>query len=276
MKNTIFTIVFCLSTLPVCVFGIDNDFNSKLMNATFKIQGTGSSGTGFVIVEPFRDDPSRGIPVLVTANHVFESIKSDGCLVLLRTRNGTEFEKLIVPLQIRDHDKPLWVRHPKVDIAAIRIQIPTNACLEGISTKMLASETDLKEIEIHPGDEVMALGYPYGLESNSAGFPVLRSGKIASYPLTPIDVNKTFMVDLAVFGGNSGGPVYYEYYDRAYGHAMNVGTRHAKIIGIVVEQVMVNEPVKTMDDEGIRNHRLSIAVVVHAKYIHDVVHIVAP
>src|SRR5438876_10762205 len=81
----------------------------------------------------------------------------------------------------------------------------------------------LSEFEVNPGEELICLGYPFGAESNTGGFPILRSGRIASYPLLPTESTKTFLFDFSIFPGNSGGPVYLSSNNRTYGGRMHTG-----------------------------------------------------
>jgi len=78
-----------------------------------------------------------------------------------------------------------------------------------VSVDLLATDEVFIRYEIHTGDELLSLGYPFGLPANSAGFPILRSGKIASYPLIPAKKHRTFLYDVQAQSGNSGGPVYF-------------------------------------------------------------------
>ena len=55
---------------------------------------------------------------------------------------------------------------------------------------------------------MMTLGFPRGLAANAAGFPILRAGRVASYPVAPARIFPTFLLDFSVFPGNSGGPVF--------------------------------------------------------------------
>ena len=55
---------------------------------------------------------------------------------------------------------------------------------------------------------MMALGFPRGLAANQAGFPILRSGRVASFPVAPAKSFPTVLLDFTVFPGNSGGPVF--------------------------------------------------------------------
>src|SRR5437868_11966238 len=92
-----------------------------------------------------------------------------------------------------------------------------------ISTSLLAEDQMLSQFEVNPGEELSCLGYPFGAESNAAGFPILRSGRIASYPLLPTESTQKFLFDFAIFPGNSGGPVYLSSSNRTYGGRMHTG-----------------------------------------------------
>ena len=72
----------------------------------------------------------------------------------------------------------------------------------------LPGERALETLRVQPGDEMMVLGYPRGLSANPLGFPILSAGKVASYPLSPADKYPTYLVNMNVHAGNSGGPVY--------------------------------------------------------------------
>jgi S1-C subfamily serine protease len=103
---------------------------------------------------------------------------------------------------------------------------------------------------------MLALGFPEGLSANTAGFPILRSGRVASFPLEPSSAFPTFLLDFAVFPGNSGGPVYMA--EGARRRPGADGTQSAQFIaGILTRQVELS------------GQNLSIGVVVHAKFIRE-------
>jgi len=170
------------------------DISTILMRSTFKIQGEESLGTVFIMGKPSADKPDKHYYVLITAAHVLEAIKVDVATVHLRKQVGDQFVRLLYPLQIRNKGIPLWTRHPDVDVAAMRVRLPKDADMRLISTNLLGTDKILEEFQVHPGDQLLVLGFPYGAEANEAGFPILRSGRIASYPLTP---NKSYKDVLA-------------------------------------------------------------------------------
>src|SRR2546427_3532231 len=99
-------------------------------------------------------------------------------LHMRREKKAGEWERLLVPLQIRSSGHDLGTKHPQADVAVMYISVPRDVAIPLVTTNLLADDKTLQEFEIHPGDEVNCLGFPLGAESNDAGFPVLRSGKI--------------------------------------------------------------------------------------------------
>src|SRR5690606_30568734 len=112
------------------------------------------------------------------------------------------------PLQIRDepggHER--WIKHPERDVAAMTITAPPEFAKAAIPLNWLAQDDTFSSYNVAAGDEMMALGFPRGLAANQAGFPILRSGRVASFPIAPASIFPTFLLDFTVFPGNSGGP----------------------------------------------------------------------
>src|SRR5581483_6662713 len=107
-----------------------------------------------------------------------------------------------------------------------------------IPENWLAADDTFAKYSVTPGDEMMALGFPEGLSANAAGFPILRAGRVASYPLGPSSAFPTFLLDFRVFPGNSGGPVYVD-----DGQAENAAAdaKTPMIAGMLTQQVQVGE-----------------------------------
>jgi hypothetical protein len=104
-----------------------------------------------------------------------------------------------------------------------------------IDMGFLTNDDRLKRYEIHPGDELLCLGFPLAAEANEMGFPILRSGRIASYPLIPTKDIKSLLYDFYALEVNSGGPVYFTYETRYFGGALRTGGIEG-IVGLVSEQ----------------------------------------
>lgn len=182
-----------------------------LIEATVRIEqkveaGRSTVGTGFIVKAAAPDGTPRTI--LITANHVLAQMPRDKASVGFRLRDAEgQWRYAPVSVRIRDADGgPLWTRHPTQDVAGI--ELPPGVTDEGLPADQLPGARALDNLGIEPGDEMMVLGYPHGFSANRAGFPILRSGRVASFPLSPADRYPTYMLDFSVFAGNSGGPVY--------------------------------------------------------------------
>ena len=190
------------------------DLSIALIQATVQVdQPQGEDhrtvATAFLVDDPTPDGRPR--TVLVTAGHVFGEMPGPQARIGWRTQGADGVWRFDPkPLAIRDGATELWVRSPSRDIAAIEVTAPPEFARAAIPLSWLAGSDLFERYGIGPGDEVMALGYPRGLSSNGAGFPILREGRIASYPLSPAAQFPNFLVDFNAMPGNSGGPVFLE------------------------------------------------------------------
>jgi hypothetical protein len=246
------------------------------MCATFRLAGANSLGTAFLLGRPLPNEPGRAAYVLVTARHVLSDIPEDQAILFLRTCVNGVYQKIEYPIQIRANGVPLWSQHPAADVAAMYVRLPTAADLQLLSIDMLATDQILERYEVHPGDVVSCLGFPYGAEANDAGFPILRSGQISSYPLVPTTQYPTFLFDFRVFGGNSGGPVYFTATNRTYGGATHLGETIAVVMGLVSQEQVIEEEVRSLAETRRVKHALGLAVVIAAPLIRETVDLLPP
>ena len=245
------------------------DIDTAMMNATFRILGPDAgvpgknlTGTGFLVGRPLPKDPTKFYLVAVTAAHVLHGISGDFIVCVVRTKNDDgQFERALVQVPIRKNGAPLWKEHPSADVAAFYIRLPKNHAMEVVPMDLLATDEAFEQYQFHPGDEVSGLGYPFGYELNEFGFPILRSGRIASYPLTPVKVMKEFYVDFSAFGGNSGGPVYISAENRSGNSSINLGSIIFRVVGIVTESILSPD----------RTQNAGITRVVHAQFIRETI-----
>lgn len=261
---------FCL--MPKMVVAVNLDINTILMRSTFKIVGeNGKVGTVFILGKP--SSTGRSQYVLVTAAHVLEDLTGNSAIIFLRRKEEDKYIKVPYLYQIRQDGRPVWVKHPDADVAAMFISIPEGFDIALASTEILATDKVLEDYDIYPGRELKVLGFPFGLESNLAGFPILRTGCIASFPLIPAHELKTFLMDFRVFGGNSGGPVYFHapsWQKRGSGD-IGRGPEVQIILGLVSEQKFMTEAQEAKD-----KCQLSIATVVHGALIKETVNLLPP
>ena len=265
------------------------DFPVELINATVQIEqdlgnNTKTVGTAFLVSAPTPDGRPR--TVLVTTGHLFERMPKPEIRIgwrlgssvgdwryapgplTIRTPGPAPLEAsasaspAATPMISATEGRPIWMRHPTQDLAVISIQAPPEFAKAAIPLSWLADERTFTRYGVSPGDEMMALGFPRGLSSNRAGFPILRWGRVASYPLSPVSNFPTFLLDFRVFDGNSGGPVFMADPDRGRGEgaaAAKTGPGAYFVAGVLIKQVES------------RGDRLEIGVVVHAKHVREAI-----
>lgn len=237
------------------------EFNTAMFESTFAITDNKTFGTAFILLRPDKQNPEKGYYVLITANHVLNGMQKEAVVLLRRKVKENDFEIFSLKLFVRD-DKgnPLWKTFGDSDVAVMYIAIPEQFKPSAIiSTSLLATDEAMKTYGIHPGDELQALGYPYR-QSSPVFYPILRSGKIASYPLLPSKDVKTYYLDFEVYSGNSGGPVYLSQNPRAYGNGLTIGNVNL-ITGLVSQQLK----------EPLTETPIKIAVIVPSQFIIDAI-----
>ncbi|MBX3476587.1 MAG: trypsin-like peptidase domain-containing protein [Brevundimonas sp.] len=238
------------------------DLTLALIGATIQLdqpdgQGTRTVGAGFLIEAPRPDGTPR--TVLVTAAHVLNQMPGAQMRVGWRSAladGSWKFEPQPVTIRAAD-DQPLWTRHPDRDIAVMEITAPDAFTRAAIPLGWLADRNTLAAYQVGPGDELFSLGFPRGLSSNRAGFPILRVGRVASWPLSPVAAFPTFLLDFTVFPGNSGGPVFWT--PAARSAPGKAEPDHPFIAGVLAQEVLVSD------------ERLNLGVVVQAVYVREAI-----
>jgi len=265
-------VIALLILIDVGTIATARDLNTIMMEVTCKITGQASSGTGFVIGKPDEMNPPKAFYVLVTADHVLRAAQGERVKLTFRQKQADNtWRRIDVPLQIREKKKELWQKHPDVDVAAIFVRLPPNVVTTLLSTDLFVDDAKLNEYELHPGQELFCLGYPFGAEANAQGFPILRSGRIASYPITPTSNHKTFLFDFTVFRGNSGGPVYFFQHDPTYGGKRRIGTTIYGVIGIVIKERNITQKIQELYEKTEKVTPLQLGEVIHATFIKELV-----
>ena len=271
-------ITVCIAIIPVIVRAdtVVTHLAPMLMESTFRIEGPGpgggaGTGTCFLLSQPMRTNASGGWNLLITANHVLEGISSDQATLILRMKHpdGT-FTRTNATLQIRKAGTPLWTRHPTADVAVLMAALPADFIQnhQWVTAGFLAGDDEFSRVDIRPGDELMCLGYPFGIEANSAGFPILRSGRVASYPVAPSTNAPTLLFDMPVYGGNSGGPVFFDFRKRDIpGIPQEAWCDTVGIAGLITEDISQTSYSQDYFETVTRRNPLGLAIVVPAEFI---------
>ncbi len=242
------------------------DLAVELIQATVQLEasygdGTRNVGTGFLVEAPGPNGRPR--VVLITAEHVLSRMPGQVMTIGYRATNtdGTwKYQPQTV--EIRKGSTSLWVTSAGHDVAAIEV-VPTEASgREAVPAAWLADDAAFSANGIGPGDEMMALGYPLGMAANPAGFAILRSGKVASYPIAPSRQFPTFLLDFSVFPGNSGGPVFVKTGQGDASHLLITGVMTQQLetgdqslgIGVVTQADFIRQAIGELDKPGSVRH----------------------
>lgn len=238
------------------------DAAAAIIDATVQIdqpsgEGLRTVATAFLVNAPRPDGAPR--TVLVTARHVLEQMPERSARIGWRVQQadgGWRFTPQ--PLEIRGAAlEPLWSAPPDRDVAVMEITAPEAFARAAIPLGWLAGAEDFDAMGVAAGDELFALGFPRGLSSNRAGFPILRAGRVASWPLTPVRTYPTFLLDFHVFPGDSGGPVFWTAAVRRT--RSDDAPDHPVVVGVVIREVIAQ-------DQG-----MGIGVIAHADYVREAI-----
>ncbi len=185
-------------------------------------------GTGFLISKKMSNDKSTVF--LITNKHVLQNKETGEFSQSIAVRfylkqSGTSDGRIKwVSFPIFNNDKKIRDRiflHPEesVDIAGLIVTdiLVSHPELEPMSipeSAILTRERMEQEV-INAGENVFILGYPAGIFSSANFLPLVKSGIISSATNEDLLLTlekttikgKIFLVEAALFGGNSGGPV---------------------------------------------------------------------
>ena len=95
----------------------------------------------------------------------------------------------------------------------------------------------------------------------------MRGGRIASYPIFPVNKFNTFRYDVRIFKGYSGGLVYFSQVGRLYGGISHPQEWVRFIAGLLSKQWFADKDEK---------QPLKVAEVVHAHFIRETVNKLLP
>ena len=111
------------------------------------------------------------------------------------------------------------------------------------------------------------VGFPHAaqFQPSEAGFPVVRLGCIASYPMMPVTEHPTYLVDFNTFEGDSGGLVYW------MGGSEDDRKTVVKVLGLTQGQHFLDEKYKVIYQSGHIRKRLGLGIVVHAQTIRETI-----
>ncbi len=231
----------------------------RTVEATFRITNGRTSATAFLVtLEPAEGDELT-TTVLVTAAHCLEQMPDAKCKLILRAKEAGVYVRQEVEIALRSEGKPLWVRHPELDVAVLPVDLPEQTAARPLSIRQVADATWAAERKLRVGGDVYIPGYPATLEGNEAGWPLLRRGSVATHPLLPLEGAQRVFINAVTFGGDSGAPV-------AFPHGDDV-----KIVGLVVGLQRQTSRSETPFEERVSHMPMALAITVQAPFIHDTI-----
>lgn len=251
IRRTLLTAFLALFAVPAFVRG---GFADDVANSTFKLDNSGSLATCF-FVRRTTEDPAL---YLVTAAHVFADLDKDELLLVLRRSkpDGTS-ERCEHKLQVRREGRVLAVQHGKYDVSVMRITEELPVPVTALPLSAIADEAKLRAAGVALSSPLFVLGYPWGLEANAAGTPVLRQGIFASSPLLPFSERPYFMADYKAFPGDSGGPVF-----------IRTADLQPLVVGLVYDENYYVDAKQTKIELGIAN-------ILHAQFVRETIELAA-
>ncbi len=167
-------------------------------------------GTGVIMLAPGQ---TKGPPWLVTAKHILynREMQWDPDSIQIRFNwfdHKPVDEYLGITIRLKEKGRRLWTAHkdPSVDLAAIPLDISIaeagRATAGPVPVQAYASADDMFE-----GASVFVFGYPGAVGPSYWTKAVVRTGIVAwTDPERPLA--SPFLIDSAIYPGNSGGPVF--------------------------------------------------------------------
>lgn len=204
--------------------------SEKMMWSTYPLATLKGAATGFVINHRDPGAPGGKIPVVFTSVHVLETMGKGPLIIGFRIPDAAGAARVALLAFIppkTTSKKKFYVRHPDFDIAAFALHIPAEIAARADVPSCLNENSLSRDGKaLHVGEEVSFLGYPEVLPGTDGAFPLLRSGRVASYPLGTSQAYGRFLINSDVYPGDSGAPVFIN----------NTGTR-PELVGMIIQRV---------------------------------------
>ncbi len=253
--KTWFTSLLALSTLS-----LHANYAEEAYDATFKLYNVANTGTCSLYQRPAPDTAIY----LVTTQHQMNGAKGDTSLLVLREPQADgSYKRNDFKLTIRKNDQPTWVKHPKFDLAVLKIEHITGT-YKTLPITAIANDERLRAAKPAIGSPFLLFTFPHSVESIHAGFPVARHVAFAAPPLLSSDVYPTFYADFPASPGDSGGPGIME---DAQGHAL--------IVGMCFERENHDERITTETGSALIKHPLYLGNFIHGKYLLETIELAA-
>jgi hypothetical protein len=229
LRSTLFIMPLIM---PMVMSGCARHMNvtEKMMWSTYPLLTQKGAATGFIINHRNARVTGGVTPVLFTSVHVLETIGSGPLIIGFRKPDAageTDVSLLaFIPSKQRGKE-PFYVRHPSHDLAAFALYLPPEvAGLARLPSSLVESGIARNGKSLRSGAEVSFLGYPEVLPGTEGAFPVLRSGRVSSYPVGTPQAHGRFLINSDVYPGDSGAPVF----------LIGCG-RRPELVGMIIQRI---------------------------------------
>jgi hypothetical protein len=238
------------------------DIATRVVEATTLLKGKNSTATCFLLRRPSTARPGQDDVILVTAGHVLEAMESEDALLLLRTPSTEGAPQVdTLAIKVRAAGKPLWTKHREVDAGAMRCSLSEGTGIVPLRLDALATPNSIEGNRLAVAEALRFASYPFKV-TGASGFPTVRHGTVASFPLFPVTRYKTYLIDCTACEGDSGGPVFIP--DGPQDPDKKEQGPRAFVVGMVYGRG--SDPATKID--------LHLAAAIHAVYIRETVDLV--
>ena len=212
------------------------------------------------------------MPILVTSKHVVEGL--DELYIRFNQGSGSGSDRFRMPLQHEDGGHVFHISE-QYDIAVTPVLgkalRDAGADFAPIPDAAMLDFAGLEAERIAGGDTVFTLGFPMGLAGDEKKYAIVRGGVVARLDQEIVEKTGGFLIDCAVFPGNSGGPVILPTEMHTLGPDESP-RRRVHVIGIVsgylpYEDVAVSAQSRTPRVSFVENSGLATVVPLDA--VHD-------
>lgn len=174
--------------------------------------GERSVGTGFMYKFFFTGESSY--PAIISNRHVIEGAVAGELVISLGDPDGNPLEeKKKVNI---DRFSERWIHHPDNDIDLSIMPLGRlyndwkkdgiNVSQSFITDKIIPDSNQCDMLQ--PMEEIIMIGYPVGLWDKENNLPISRKGITATHPKINYCKRREFLIDMPVYPGSSGSPIY--------------------------------------------------------------------
>lgn len=242
-----------------------------------------SMGTGFFVDLQPKNDNDLHAPFVITNAHVVANSVRTEFEICKADENGDPIDTQTVSFKFENH---FWIHHPDplVDLCCAPLKpifeknhLEENLFYRYLQLEYIASESILKNL--FAIEEVIMVGYPRGISDECNHKPIVRRGITASHPNKDFQGKKETLLDISVFPGSSGSPVFicnhgvYSTMETTY-----IGSPRILLLGIVygLRPDLEQELLRIFKDEShlvvmknLREINLNLAFMIKAERIFD-------